>query len=72
MADPRGFPSLKAFVDSIESARHGHYLARVESKVAHEDAFADMKAHILKLYDRTEAPHSFMDGSGAIFDCIPI
>ena len=31
-----------------------------------------MKAHILKLYDKTEAPHSFMDESGAIFDCIPI
>ena len=72
MADPRGFPSLKAFVDSIESSKHAHYLARVESKVAHEDAFAEMKAHILKLYERTEAPHSFMDGSGAIFDCIPI
>jgi hypothetical protein len=72
MADPKGIPSLKAFVDSIDSAKHGNFLARAESKVAHEDAFADMRAHILKLYDKTESPNSFMDGTGAIFDCIPI
>ncbi len=72
MADPRGIQPLKAFVDSIESAKHAHYAARAESNVAHEDAFADMRAHILKLYDKTESPHSFLDGSGAIFDCIPI
>lgn len=72
MAEPRGFASLKAFVDSIQSAKHAAYSARADSKVAHEDAFADMKAHILKLYAKTEAPHSFMDESGAVFDCIPI
>jgi len=72
MADPRGFPSLKAFVDAIDAAKLAHFAARLESNVAHEDAFAGMRAHILKLYDKTEAPHSFMDGSGAIFDCIPI
>ncbi len=31
-----------------------------------------MKAHILKFYDKTEAPNSFMDETGAIFDCIPV
>jgi len=72
VADPKGFPSLKAFVDSIESAKYTHYVARVESEVSNEDALAEMKAHILKLYEKTEAPHSFMDLSGAIFDCIPI
>ena len=72
MADPKGFTSLKAFVDSIQSAKHAAFAQMAESKVAHEDAFADMKAHILKLYDKTEAPHSFMDESGAIFDCIPV
>jgi len=66
------FPSFKAFIDSVQSARHGDYSARTASKVAHEDAFVEMKAHILKLYDKTEAPHSFVDQSGSIFDCIPI
>jgi hypothetical protein len=72
MADPKGFTSLKAFVDSVESATHASFFARAESNVAHEDAFAEMKNHILKLYHGTAALHSFMDESGAIFDCIPI
>jgi hypothetical protein len=72
MADPSGFPSLKAYIQSLKSARHGDYLARATSKVVHEDAFEEMKAHALKLYDKTEAVHSFMDEGGGVFDCIPI
>ncbi len=72
MPDPIGFPSFKAFIDSLKPAKHRDYSARAASKVAHEGAFEEMKAHILKLYDKTKAPHSFMDESGAIFDCIPI
>jgi hypothetical protein len=72
MPEPIGFSSFKAFIDSIRSAKHGDYSVRAASRVAHEDAFEEMKAHILKLYDGIEAPHNFMDESGAIFDCIPI
>jgi len=72
MPDPKGFTSLKAFVDSVQSAKHSTFAAGAHAQVAHDDAFAEMKAHILKLYDKTEAPHSFMDETGAIFDCIPI
>jgi hypothetical protein len=72
MADPKGFPSLRASLDSIQSANHVEFAARAESKVAHEDAFSEMKTHILNLYQNVEAPHSFMDEGGAIFDCIPI
>jgi hypothetical protein len=72
MPEPRGFPPLKAFIDSLQSAKHSDYSARAGSKVAQEDAFAEMKAHILKLYDKTEAQNSFVDESGAVFDCIPI
>ena len=72
MADPSGFPSLKAFLDSLQSAKYSDYSPRAASKVAHEDAFAEMKAHVAKLYDKTEAPHSFMDEGGGVFDCIPI
>ena len=31
-----------------------------------------MKGHILELYEKVEAPHSFQDETGAIFDCIPV
>src|ERR1700731_2569617 len=72
MPEPKGFASLKAYVDSIQSVTRATFTAKPESKVAHDDAFADMKAHIVKLYDKTEAPHSFMDESGAVYDCIPI
>lgn len=40
--------------------------------MAHEDALEEMKGHILKLYDKVEAPHSFMEEGGAIYDCIPV
>ena len=43
MADPKGFTSLKAFVDSIQSAKHSTF-AEAHAEVAHEDAFAEMKA----------------------------
>jgi Neprosin/Neprosin activation peptide len=72
MPEPRGIPSLRAFLDSLQAARHSEYAARAASRVAHEAAFSEMQAHILELYDQVEAPHSFVDESGAIFDCIPI
>src|ERR1700737_2153254 len=72
MPDPIGIPSLNAFLDSLQSASHGEYAARAASRVAHEGAFSEMKSHIVQLYEGVEAPHSFVDQSGAIFDCIPI
>ena len=72
MSDPKGFPSLKAFLDSVNSAKYAEISARAESKVTHEDALGEMQAHILRLYDKTEALHSFTDEGGGVFDCIPI
>jgi hypothetical protein len=72
MSDPKGFPSLKAFLDSVSPTAYKALSARAESKVAHEDALEEMKAHILKLYDKIEVAHSFMDETGAIYDCIPV
>ena len=39
--------------------------------MANEDAFTDMQDHILTLYENTEAQHSFVDETGAVYDCIP-
>src|SRR5512135_1595081 len=72
MPDPRGIPSLNAFIDSLESAQHGDYAARSDSRVAHEAAFSEMRSYILELYRDVSASHSFMDEYGGIFDCIPI
>jgi hypothetical protein len=72
MPDPTGIPSLTAFVESLQSASHREFATRAESRVVHEEAFSEMREHILGLYEGVEAPHSFMDETGAIFDCIPI
>ena len=72
MTEPKGFASLKVFVESIKSTKPTTFLVRPESKVADEDAFADMQTHILSLYEKTEALHSFMDESGAVYDCIQV
>lgn len=67
-----GFPSFKAFIDSVQTEKYADHSTRALSKVAHEDAFEEMKAYILKLYDNAEVQHSFVDENGSIFDCIPI
>ena len=72
MPDPRGFPSLNAFVDSVQSAQHSDYREQASARVAHDAAFDEMRSHVLDLYQGVEAPHSFMDEYGGIFDCIPI
>lgn len=69
MPDPSGFPSLKASIDSLRTAKTSDFAA---SKVANQDAFEEMRGHVLSLYEKTEARHSFMDESGAVFDCIPV
>jgi hypothetical protein len=72
MPDPTGFPSLNSFIESLQSTSFAEIAPRPESRVAHEDAFSEMRAHILGLYDGVESPHGFVDESGAIFDCIPV
>jgi neprosin-like protein len=72
MPESTGIPPFKAFIDGVSKAKHADYAATPMAKVAHEDAFTEMQAHILKLYDKTEVQHSFVDENGSIFDCIPI
>jgi Neprosin/Neprosin activation peptide len=70
--DPRGIPSLSAYLDSLDSASHGDFAARSDSRVAHEDAFSAMKDHVVELYRDVSATHSFVDETGSVFDCIPV
>jgi hypothetical protein len=72
MPDPTGFPSLNSYVESVQSASHAEFAPRPESRVAHEDAFSEMREHVLGLYEGVEAPQSFMDETGTVYDCIPI
>src|SRR5258708_31993431 len=72
MPDPIGIPSLSAFLNSLQSEQHADYSIMPASRVAHEEAFSEMKSHIVQLYENVDAQHSFVDATGAIFDCIPI
>ncbi len=72
MPDPKGLTPFKQFLAAVHDAKHAQFAARAMSKVAHEDSFAEMRAHILKLYEGTEVTHSFVDENGSIFDCVPI
>ena len=72
MSEPVGFPSLSTYVESLQAARHGAFLARAETQTSDSGAFEEMRSHLLNHYEGVEAPHSFMDEGGAIFDCIPV
>jgi hypothetical protein len=72
MSDPKGIPSLPSYLDSLKDSKHRDFARMPESRVAHEDAFAEMKAHVVRLYENVEAQHSFVDESGAIYDCVPL
>ena len=72
MTEKTGIPAFKEFLDSVQASKHEDYATRPNARVAHENAFAEMKAHILKLYDQVDVHHSFEDVNGGIFDCIPI
>lgn len=72
MAQPTGLTPFNQFLAAVADATHGEFATRSMSKVAREDAFTEMKAHVLRLYENVEVPHSFVDENGSVFDCIPI
>ncbi len=71
MPNPKGIPSLKESLDSMDGARFEQLVGAV-AKVAHPEAFEEMKGHIRRLYQNVEAQNSFVDETGAIWDCIPV
>src|SRR6516165_2929077 len=70
--EPKGIPSLRSFLASLESADHQEFASRPSSRGANEDAFSEMKSHILGLYEDVEPAHRFADETGPIFDCVQI
>jgi Neprosin/Neprosin activation peptide len=70
--EPKGIPSLRAYLATLESAEHEHFAVRAQSRVSNEDAFSEMKDHVLGLYQGVDPVRSFVDETGAIFDCIPV
>jgi hypothetical protein len=69
---PLGILPHGAFKQIAGGARFDTYRRDPRMRVADENAFSEMQAHIDKLYAGVDAVHSFEDASGHIFDCIPI
>jgi hypothetical protein len=66
------FPAFRDFVNSLHVAAHANFAARSDAKVASADQFEEMKRHVARLYQGVDVAHSFADGNGQIFDCVPI
>ncbi len=65
-------PDYRSFVASLHEARPRHYLGHAHCRIAHEQAFAEMRDHLVKMHSGLRPVHSFIDGNGAVFDCIPV
>src|SRR4051812_31647755 len=71
--DDRGIQSFRAFIASIQSATHAAMTATAGNQIESEDAFDEMRQHVLDLYQGVEARHSFLLEDGQqVVDCIPI
>jgi Neprosin len=68
-----GFVPLAEFLPGVAAAQLGGYLGRSETRVRTPEAFAEMRRHILSLYEGVplEGVHSFLH-DGQHFDCLPI
>jgi hypothetical protein len=70
--DRGGFPPLGAFLAAVRTARYEDYAGIGVTDAA---AFAEMRAHLLSMYQGVEPErvrHGFADANGSIFDCIPV
>lgn len=62
---------FKVFVASLKSARAESFVGRTDARLQDAGAFAQMRAHLLGMYDGVSAARSFaLDGQ--VFDCIPL
>jgi hypothetical protein len=70
--DIKGIQSFDDFRNGLQTARHATYHAKPQARVGSPAAFEEQKQHLIKLYGGLTVKHSFVDGSGQVFDCIPI
>ncbi|HEY7081404.1 MAG TPA: neprosin family prolyl endopeptidase [Nitrososphaeraceae archaeon] len=64
--------SFPEFLNSLQSAKHLDFSAKLGGKVSDETEFSKMKEHLFDHYKGVEVLHSFVDDDGSIFDCMPI
>ena len=57
------------FIQNVTNARYSDYAHLPTTKVQNEQAFEEMRAHILKLYDGVQVDSTYMS-DGQYIDCI--
>jgi neprosin-like protein len=66
----RAFETFASFIERTRRATIGQFRERAETQVRDGEAFEEMKAHVLKLYDGVTVKHSFADDAHFV-DCVP-
>lgn len=67
---PRGFMTHEQFIASTQKATYADYANRPGTKVANEQEFLRMKAHILSMYEGVVFRNSFAMETNGNVDCI--
>ena len=60
---------FSTFIQNVSQAQYSDYAPRSTTKVQNEQAFEEMRTHILKLYDGVKVGSTYM-ANGQTFDCI--
>jgi hypothetical protein len=71
-SDPRGITPHRIFRAALPSANFRSYRADPRIKVANQEEFDAMRAHLAAQHAGVEVTHSFADPAGNVFDCVPI
>ncbi len=67
----RNIIPFSQFLESISSARIEQHVLKGKG-FDNDTSFTEKKEYLIEYYKGVEALHSFLDGNGSIFDCIPI
>src|SRR5947208_476033 len=65
------FMPFEAFLERVKAARFEEYRRLPDARVESPEAFDDMRAHILRMYEGVSSVGSFVL-DGQIADCIPV
>ena len=70
-SSPDAFVPFDSFLTETRSARFEDYRGNAAAQVESAAAFAEMKAHLLQLYDGVHPTNTFMDRNRLV-DCVPL
>lgn len=67
----RGIAPLPRVLEVTRHAKASQYLDRPGSRVLNANAFAQMRAYVLRRYAGVRVGHSFLDPARRVVDCVP-